>query len=198
VEVGGVEGLDVLDEAADAAGELDAAREAASEVINDAALSADDSCSTLAIRNYMEKTLPYIVNRLIHYASKQQCHTAGRIKDFALAVKKVPVSASAAAAAAAAAASCSAAAAALEISVSRRGKYFFLMFSVVFAANVPERSQISTTRFTFSYKVQTIYCVWVGRECKEGRIGRKYVYVIRKQHTVNHVPMAVGEVGVRG
>ena len=86
----------------------------------------------------------------------------------------VPASASAIAATVAAAASCSAAAAALEISVSRRGKYFFLMLSVVCAANVPERSQISTTRFTFSYKSRKIYCV-----CLESR-KRKCMYVITR------------------
>jgi hypothetical protein len=35
--------------------------------------------------------------------------------------------------------------------VSRRGKYFFLILSITVAENVPERSQRSTTRFTFSY-----------------------------------------------
>lgn len=39
------------------------------------------------------------------------------------------------------------------VAVSRRGKYFFLMFSTTVAENVPERSQRSTTRFTFSYIV---------------------------------------------
>lgn len=74
VVVGGVEGLEVLLEPTDAAGELDAARDAASDVINDAALSADDSCATLAIRKHVEKSpLPNIVSRLIHYTRKQQC-----------------------------------------------------------------------------------------------------------------------------
>lgn len=48
VLVGGVEGLEVFEETADAAGELDAARDAARDEMNDAALSADDSSFAIA------------------------------------------------------------------------------------------------------------------------------------------------------
>ena len=155
VLVGGVEGLEVFEETADAAGELDAAREAARDEMNDAALSTDDSSFAIARRKKHRIDMVAITSLASWYtmlasnnpfSQKKTSRSAHALEK----KKKVPVSSSVAAAAAN---SCSAAAAALEISVSRSGKYFFLMLSVVLTANVPERSQISTTRFTFSYKV---------------------------------------------